>query len=294
MNRELQIIVKTINRLSLIYWHPSSGFQDKERIRLLMGDWRKAFRWFLTSYAFERQGRSPHYSSIAAKALQLYDREIPGQDFETNMWLNFLRSGDFPANGKGTNKDRNPLQPSDNTHDSATQLIISLEEYDFNIVQWACSLTGSGDIRTPWNRLVQIRGIGRKIASLFLRDIVDAFEIEENRIEKPEYLQPIDIWTERGAKALAQLEAKTPKSYWEFAELLVEVSSRAKVRSTLTNTGLWLLGSQLVGDPVRLHDLLLNGDNLCGFLAEEIDRLQNRAKILKSALSSEALRGVLK
>lgn len=282
---ELERIVQTINRLARLYWHPS-GFQDREQIRSLVGDWRQAFKWFLSSYAFERQGRSPHYSGFAVKAIDLYDGEVPRQDFEEMLWRSFLKIGKFPDDATGTNKKNNPLSSqAGKGHSSVSSLISSLEDFGFNIVQWAHSLAGSGNVETAWNALVAIRGINRKIASLYLRDIVDAFEIDEDRVGGKKYLQPIDRWTERAAKALAEFLPTTPNSYWEFAEVLVEVSERANVHSTLTNTGLWILGAQLVGDPERFHDLLLSANELHQFLFRQLRRYQERAGILESVLN---------
>jgi len=285
---ELERAVQTVNRLAQIYWHPS-GFQDREQIRSLVGDWRQAFKWFLSSYAFERQGRSPHYSGFAVRAIDLYDGKVPRQDFEKMLWCNFLKIGGFPDDATGTNRKNNPLSsPPGKGHSSASGLISSLEDFGFNIVQWAQSLAGSGNVETAWNELVAIRGINRKIASLYLRDIVDAFEIDENRVGGKKYLQPIDRWTERAAEALAEFLPTTPNSYWELAEVLVEASERAKVRSTLTNTGLWILGAQLVGDPERFHDLLLRADQLRQFLSRQLRWYQGRAAILESVLNKTA------
>lgn len=284
---ELERNVQIVNRLAQLYWHPS-GFQDREQIRSLIGDWRQAFKCFLSSYAFQRQGYSPHYPRFAAKAVDFYDGEVPRQDFEKMLWCNFLKIGRFPDDGTGANKKNNPLFCADNRHGSASRLISSLEDFEFNIVRWASSLAKSGEIETAWSKLVALRGIGKKIASLFLRDIVDAFEIDEDRVGGKKYLQPIDRWTERGAKAFAEFLPATPNSYWELAEVLVEASERAKVRSTLTNTGLWILGAQLVGDPECFHDLLLSADQLRQFLSRQLRWYQGRAAILESVLNIAA------
>jgi len=281
--QELKEVVQILNRLSLLYWQPQ-GFQSQEYIRSLVGHWREAFKWFLSSYAFERQGRSPHYSIAAVKAVNKYEAALPYPDFEEKVWKDFLISGRFADDGRGANKKNNPLAPAGGAINSASLLVTSLEDYDFNIVKWASSLVKSGEIETVWNKLVQIRGIGSKIASLFLRDVVYAFEIDEDKIEKKVYLQPIDVWTERGARALAQYISETPKLYWEFAEVLVEVSERVNVRSTLTNVGLWTFGAQLVRNPARFHDLLLNVEELHSFLSKQIDWHRERAKLLEIVL----------
>lgn len=194
---EFKKIVESINRIGHLYWH-SSGFQDREKFCALAGDWRQAFNWFLSSYAFERQGRSPHYSTSAVESVSQYSEKHPNQSFEYDIWNNFLRIGHYDDNGKGTNKKNNPLCPANDKYSSATQLVASLNVYDFNIVKWASSLAKNGEIKFAWDKLVNIRGIGKKIASLFLRDVVYAFQIDEDKIGGKIYLQPIDIWTQRG------------------------------------------------------------------------------------------------
>ncbi|MGA2060642.1 MAG: hypothetical protein ABSG67_09200 [Thermoguttaceae bacterium] len=284
MEQELESIIQIVNGLASLYWHPT-GFQSQEQIRSLTGNWREAFKWFLSSYAFERQGRSPHYSNFARCALDLYDKEFPGKDFETELWNNFLKCGKFPPDGKGANKKNNPLSPSNTKCSCVSQLISSLGDFGFNIVYWASSLVQSGDVKTPWNCLVTIRGIKNKIASLYLRDIVNAFEIDEDIIGNKERLQPIDVWTERGATALAGFLSMSPKSYWDFAEVIVKASERAKVRSTLTNTGLWILGAQLVGNAVDFHKLLLSVNSLRSFLYNQVSHYQNRIELIQMVLS---------
>jgi len=285
MNQDLKKIVQQVNRLSWLYWQPL-GFQDQKQIRSLTEDWRHAFIWFLRSFAFERQGRSPHYSDIALKAVRSYKEEQPyHENFEQKIWQNFLSRGRFPDDGKGANTKNNPLSPSKDEICSASALIASLEDYDFNIVKWASLLVASGDVETVWDNLVKIRGIGKKIASFFLRDIVYAFEINEEIIRQKIYLQPIDIWTKRGAEVFAKFISKTPYSYWDYAEIIIEVSEHARVSSTLTNTGLWILGSQLVRDGKQFQEVLLKYDNLLDFLYNQIHFHQNQGKTLEKVLN---------
>ena len=255
-------------------------------MRSLAGDWRKAFEWFLTHYAFERQGRSPHYSTAAVKALGLYDGKFRGEDFEERIWQDFLLRGGYSSDAVGANPKNSPLYPANSMCDSVTGFITSLEEYDFNLVKWASALAKSGDIEIAWHKLDSIRGIANKIAALFLRDVVDAFEIDENKVGKKVYLHPIDVWTKRGANALAEFSSKKPKSYWECADLLIEVSEYANVRSTLTNCGLWFLGAQLVHDPIQFHNLLLSVEELRKFAARQMEQYRDRANILEKILGT--------
>jgi hypothetical protein len=140
-------------------------------------------------------------------------------------------------------------------------------------------------LEVVWKRLVEIRGIGPKIASLYLRDIFDAFEIDESRVGNKAYLQPIDIWTRRGAKILAEMFPMTsPKSDWDYAQVLVEISEQAGVRSSLTNTGLWILGAQLAGSPDRFQKALSSIDSLRSLLLSRAQSHRRGAEVLATLL----------
>jgi hypothetical protein len=282
----LEDIIRTVNQLGRRYYWAPSGFQDKDDIRGLIGDWRRALKAFLSSYAFERSGRSPYYSGAALKAVDQYERDVPGKDFEFVLWQSFL---EFLA-GKKVNAKNNPLLPAGNRYNSVSRLIATLEDFDYNLVRWSSALASKGDIEVAWKCLVEIRGIGPKIASLYLRDIVDAFEIDESRVGNKAYLQPIDVWTRRGAKILAEIFLMTsPKSDWDYAQVLVEVSERAGVRSSLTNTGLWILGAQLTGNLNRFHEALSSIDNLQNLLLSRARWHRGVAEVLETLLEDAAM-----
>lgn len=281
----LEDIIRTVNQLGQHYYWDPSGFQDRDHIRGLIGDWRRALKAFLSSYAFERSGRSPYYSGAALKAVDQYERDVPGKDFEIALWQSFL---DFLA-GKKVNRKNNPLRPAGNGYNSVSRLVATLEDFDYNLVRWSSALVGKGDIEVVWKRLVEIRGIGPKIASLYLRDIFDAFEIDESRVGNKAYLQPIDIWTRRGAKILAEIFPMTsPKSDWDYAQVLVEISERAGVRSSLTNTGLWILGAQLAGNSDRFREALSGIDNLRNLLLSRAQWHRRGAEVLETLLGDAA------
>jgi len=286
----LEDIIRTVNQLGQRYYWDPQGFQDRDHIRELVGDWRRALKAFLSSYAFERSGRSPYYSGAALKAVDQYEQDVPGKDFEIALWQSFR---DFLA-GRKVNAKNNPLRPAGNGHNSLSRLIVTLEDFDYNLVHWSSALASKGDIEVSWKRLVEIRGVGPKIASLYLRDIVDAFEIDESCVGNKAYLQPIDIWTRRGAKILAEMFLITsPKSDWDYAQVLVKVSERAGVRSSLTNTGLWILGAQLAGNSDGFREALSSIDNLRNLLLSRAQWHRRGAKVLETLLEDTATGNVV-
>lgn len=275
MEQELVKIVRIVSGLSLLYHYPPS--------HSLVDDWRTAYEWFLRDFAFVRAGASPAYSNCAVEALHAYDRDFPKDDFEQKIWLDFLSTGGFAPNGKGANTRNNPLLPNKESF-SISRLVSSLVEYEFNIVRWASSLISSDNAKTAWLELNKIRGIGPKIAAMYLRDVVCLLDLDEGKITDQLYLQPIDIWTRRGAQSLAESMPRFPKTDWDCAEVLVEASRLAGVKATRTNIGLWLLGSQLAGNAEKFRILLANVEDLRNYLAQQIDWHQNRVKVLETVL----------
>lgn len=278
-------IVQVVGHLAEeLFWQPPPmGFNDKTKIRESAMDWRESFSMFLSGYAFEHQGRSPHFAKNAVAALMAYPGKFPSNDFEERMWETFCRM--YPTNGKGVNRYNNPLYKApQGTLYTATGFVGSLGAYDHNLTKWASSLAREGRIKHAWDQLVRIRGVGHKIASLFLRDIVYAFGVDENSVGDKKYLQPIDRWTKRAAESLAVSIPTSPKSYWEYAQVLVDVSEQAGVPCALTNSGLWTLGSQLVQDEEKYRILLQDIERLRSFLNERAQLHEFRAVAMRTAI----------
>ena len=137
---------------------------------------------------------------------------------------------------------------------------------------------------------MKIRGVGRKISSLFFRDIVYTFRIDEDTVGDKIYLQPIDIWTERAACSLAGFLSRKPCSHWEYAEVLVQVSEQANVLCSLTNSGLWALGSQLVRNEDRYKRLLRSAKELREFLDAEARLHELRARAIRTVVDKSGCR----
>ena len=137
---------------------------------------------FLGGYAFERQGRSPDYCYVAVDALNKYKTNSnPTARTISDVWSEF---GVLMSN-KNMNVDRNPL------YQNAKGIKISLIEFALsNLCQSNISLTAylsdsikaKNDIAPAFDSLKTIRGIGDKIASLFMRDLVDIMSINLNNV----------------------------------------------------------------------------------------------------------------
>ena len=171
----------------------------------------EALKLFLSAYAFERQGRSPHYPRLAVQALDelsnAQENLFESRDFSQRLWRTFLELGKFPDNGRGAACKVNPLWPGSDqgeTHDlSAVAVCRKLKPHGYNLYRFARESLVQNRVRDAHDDLQRIRGVGAKIASLFLRDV--ALELEAGlprHTEGRELLQPIDVCLRRSAERL--------------------------------------------------------------------------------------------
>lgn len=74
------LTVGMLAKFGEFYWSQGGIRTRASFCNLAVGDWRTALAEFLESYAFERQGRSPHYPKAAAEAVREYKGNIPEAD----------------------------------------------------------------------------------------------------------------------------------------------------------------------------------------------------------------------
>jgi len=162
----------------------------------------ESLRFFLSGYAFERQGRSQDYGPVAADVM----REAAGQQLglgsSSTIWQSFADK----MRNQGLNCACNPLCPlgwrytrsyRGQAVQSVTQKMSIVELivqglHGACIVPWARQMVESDRIRTAHNALRRVNGIDSKIASLYLRDVAVAHFIQPTRDRV--LLQPIDTW----------------------------------------------------------------------------------------------------
>ena len=90
-------------------------------------------------------------------------------------------------------------------------------------------------MREAWEKLTSIRGIGAKIASLFLRDLAVWFDLTPN-VDRW-YMQPVDVWVRRTVKLLSG----SNMSDEEIAKWIVRNSENPE----RANQGIWYFASQV-------------------------------------------------
>ena len=204
---------------------------------------------FLEGYAFERQGRRPDYFHVAVDSLIACSNNLT----EICIWNNFKQL----LNNQRLNHRNNPLYPSSNPDNipninnkmsvieavSRFQNIATLSQNIYNLI------TRNNDVIQAFNFLRTIRGIGSKIASFYLRDLVVVLNFNLTNVQNRELLQPIDIWVERTVQYLAgsEITNKTQVANW-----VVTNATQYNLNPEYINMGIWFYCSLIANSEYRL------------------------------------------
>ena len=211
---------------------------------------------FLEGYAFERQGRRPDYFHVAVDSLIICNRN---NNFTAScIWNNFRR---LLYNQK-LNHRNNPLYPSNNPdhiHNisnklSVVEAILNLQN-PISLSTYISNLIANNSVTQSFNFLKSIRGVGDKIASFYLRDLVAISNINLANIQNRWLLQPVDIWVERTVKALAGNQNMNKR---QIANWIVNNSLRFHLNPELINMGIWFYCALIANSEYRLNRSLRN------------------------------------
>jgi len=225
---------------------------------------------FLEGYAFERQGRSPDYAHAAVDAL--FSCKKDNGTFNQNVIVNIFQKFCQLLNNQNLNINNNCLNPKQNSqqNNSVIQVVLNkIMKSNLTLTSYLIKLINeSNDIKPAFDLLISIRGIGDKIASFYLRDLIDAMNItlsnqtnQTNQIQNRNLLQPIDVWVERTVKFLYNLYNNQNISKNQIANWIVETSCQNNVNPERINMGIWFFCSNIVKSEYRLNATLGNPGN---------------------------------
>lgn len=220
---------------------------------------KRALALFVGQYAYERQGRAPAYPHAAYFAVE--ESQALGA---AETWRAFLRELD----GTKPNARLNPLLHSPPGCTCARCSFSDPAGEVIDIVEFARSALADGRVRQAFDRLDQVRGIGPKIASFFLRDVATWFGIVAPTQDR-ELLQPVDRWVRRYVTRLA-------------GETLAGTDSRVAcwicANSTAPeafNQGLWYFASQIAASDVKLRRALDNEEYARNLVERYVSQLDD-------------------
>jgi hypothetical protein len=111
-----------------------------------------------------------------------------------------------------------------------------------NLTRYSIAAIEQGDIQKIHDGFMGIRGIGPKIASLYLRDLVDIYDLE-NKISPEDFgfLQPIDVWVRRVARKTG-IVGDEKLSDPDIQKDIVRVCRELGISALRFNQGAWYLG----------------------------------------------------
>ena len=220
---------------------------------------------FVRNYAHERQGAAPAYPKIAIKALEnRFNQSIESITIADakEVWIDYEEIAKTQFNNLAVNKTHNPMS-SDNG------LLKVMADKDItNLATRVKSLIQSKRTKEAHKLIGSIRGVGTKIASLYLRDIACLGRIPENQIESQHYLQPVDTWIDQTLSILFGDEK--PKILRKQQMIIVALCETANVSPIAFSQGAWMLGSQIAGDYLTFQQLA-KGRNARAIIKEYVE-----------------------
>jgi hypothetical protein len=255
VSREVAIVVREIaDRYGPLYvqelllprllQHLPVAERCEESARALLCDPIGCLRAIFSEYAFARRGKERHdLAQIAVEALKraTADRELVDQEDAVFVWEAF----------EEVCQDRNQ-KPMEQLNRGVLQGLPELAQEikqqggSGSIALWIVDAARrTGRIENQFMRMVDVRGVGPKLSSLILRDVVYLFNLED-RIEPMDrlYFQPIDRWSRVVAEFV--VEDYDDPADWILAGKLSKVARKSGAKGTLFNMGVTFYGTREV------------------------------------------------
>ena len=246
-------------------------------------NWGEALKLFAWGYAFEHNGAPPSYRREALRALEICENSLDTEEAPQKIWKIFQSLlGNRPVNPKS-----NPLNPGKTPY--------------FDVVTF-CKTVAAPDEKNPylfslrkieannlWEAhvaLMRIRGVGPKIASLFLRDITLRNNMTDIGLSDRHLLQPIDVWLERTTKLL--IGGDVSKN--DAGRGLTSLADEAGCSAPHLNAGSWYFGSKVARTKQRLEVDLKTPQNFISAVERHHKSVQGEAAKEEAGLLGDFLR----
>lgn len=240
-----------------------------ERTTEALADQYNALLIFFGHYAFSRRGKDR--DELASLSIEATKRLVIEQPFEKVLampdgeilWQKFdslCRERNRKSNEQ---QNRGPLQG---------MLELAQEIFRLNsglsVATWVVEgIRATSRLEPQHMRIVDIRGVGPKSASTFLRDIVRLYEVEDE-VDAADrlFVQPVDRWLRMIVQYVVPEPELSEPPDWVVAGKISKYTRRANVSGVRFNMGTSFYGQRVVGDPARLgialRELVDNGGNV--------------------------------
>ncbi len=233
--------------------------EDPDLIREAYMTSRGSLLAFYCHYAFARRGKDrdelADFASEAVKRVQGdsdFD-EVMRLDDGTPLW------DAFAAICLEKRRKNNEAQ-----NRGLIQGMLELEQEIYqsdrvgSIANWMLNgIAQSRRLEPQFERIVDIRGVGPKSTSTFMRDVVYMFGYED-KVEPADriYIHPIDRWLRLMARYLVPEPNMEKAADWIIAGKVSKYSRRAGVSGIAFNMGSTYFGQKIVKDPSRFEEML--------------------------------------
>jgi hypothetical protein len=136
-----------------------------------------------------------------------------------------------------------------NNHSDRKMILATLEwlnarlaETGYNIVEYAIREIQNHRLSQLYQKLDDIPYIGDKLASFFLRDVVDIYSLERWVDDRTDayYLQPVDTWVQQVAQTIGIVSRNAKPE--KVRRAIVLACQRVCVSSIRFNQGAWYVG----------------------------------------------------
>ncbi len=214
---------------------------------------------FYCHYAFARRGKDREdLSRFALEAVQRVQGDgdfikLLKLDDGTTLWEAFA---DICSEGRRKNNE------SQNRGLIQGMLELAQEIYDVDgvgsLAKWMIDgVTKTRRLEPQFERIVDIRGVGPKSTSTFMRDVAYLFDLEQ-RLEPADriYIHPIDRWLRMMARYLVPETGMEKVADWIIAGKISKYSRRAGVSGIAFNMGSTYFGQRVVKDPDNFEECL--------------------------------------
>lgn len=228
---------------------------DLEAIADSLDDPIIALKTFFRSYAFARRGKDKHIlGECAVNALRnVVDKSSPEaflkSDDAAALWDEFERLCQVRGQRPMEQLNRGVIQGVGE---------LAQEVYRIDEAGSICNWVQRARKLTPvFERIVDIRGVGPKTSSCFLRDLIALYD-QEDSVENIErlILQPVDRWVRQITLRYAFDEIDVDPVDWVIAGKASRLSRLAGVSGLDYNMGCSWFGQRMVRNPAQLDSAL--------------------------------------
>ncbi|MCH8978167.1 MAG: hypothetical protein IH945_02860 [Armatimonadetes bacterium] len=214
---------------------------------------------FYCHYAFARRGKDREdLSNFAFEAVQRVQGEddfikLLEMEDGTALWEAFADICSESRRKNNESQNRGLIQ-------GMLELAQEIHEADGvgSIAGWMINgVSKTRRLEPQFERIVDIRGVGPKSTSTFMRDVAYLFDLEQ-RVEPADriYIHPIDRWLRMMARYLVPETGMEKVADWIIAGKISKYSRRAGVSGIAFNMGSTYFGQRVVKDPDNFEECL--------------------------------------